>query len=57
MVLHEGGNFRKAQRTFPDSKEVHSLAQRAPVQLLLLESSGWSGGHNLGVTLGGEEEG
>lgn len=51
-MLHEGGNFRKAQRTFPDSKEADSLAQRARVRLLRLEPSGWSSCHNLGVTGG-----
>lgn len=48
--LHEGGNFTKAQRSFPDLKEADSLSLRLPVWLLLLKPSGWNGGHNLGVT-------
>lgn len=33
--LHEGGNFWKEMRTFPDSKEADSLAALAGVRLSL----------------------
>lgn len=47
--LYEGGNFWKALRTFPDSKEADSLARRALVRLSLSERSIRNGGHNLGI--------
>lgn len=54
----EGGNFRKALKTFQSFREANSFTQSPKVQLLLLVPPGRSGGRTLrftgvGVTLYG----